>query len=152
MRFSSLTAAALTSASLASARIIGIAAPSTIAPSEPFTISLLTENYIQTVADISVAWGYTFSPYNATIGSFVSSAYLGPNVSNILTNISIPATAPAAFNNTSYLGKEITLTAAVTSLFGASGSVSSSGFEVSVLVGTETGDEIVTSDGFAWVK
>lgn len=149
MRFTTLTAA-LTAASLTSARIIGISAPSTVAPNEPFNLTLLTEGYIQTVADISVAWGYTFTPYNKTIGSLVSSAYLGPDKSNTRENVTVPATAPASFNGTSYFGKDIVLTAAVTSLYGASGSVTTQGFSVTVKVGDETSEDVVASKEAAW--
>jgi hypothetical protein len=46
----SISAVALLSS--ASARIIGISAPKTIAQQTPFTLTLLTENYIQSVYDV----------------------------------------------------------------------------------------------------
>ena len=48
MRFSTTTSILYSLAvfSTASARIIGLEAPRTIAAGEPFTVSLLTENYI----------------------------------------------------------------------------------------------------------
>jgi len=58
MRFSTTAAAALTSLSVASARITGFSAPSTLAPNTTFTFNLTTENYIQSVADVAVSWGF----------------------------------------------------------------------------------------------
>lgn len=51
-------AATLLSATLTSARIIGLSSPSTLAPNTPFTFNLTTENYIQSVSDVAVAWGF----------------------------------------------------------------------------------------------
>ncbi|KAF2247751.1 hypothetical protein BU26DRAFT_353122 [Trematosphaeria pertusa] len=148
MRFSTLLTA-LSASALSSARIIGIAAPSTLAPSQPYNLTLITENYIQAVADIAVAWGLAPSPgYPFTLGSYSSSAYLGPDKSNTLTNVTIPATAPEALQN--WMGKEMLLSAGVYSLYGVSGSVSMANFNVTVMVGEETGAELVRSTGFVW--
>ncbi|KAJ4985160.1 hypothetical protein SVAN01_09387 [Stagonosporopsis vannaccii] len=149
MRFTSL-AAALTSLSAASARIIGIEAPSTLAPNSTFTLTLLTENYIQTVADISVAWGYSVAPgYPTALGSFAQSAYLGPDKSNTLENITVQATVPEGLAADAWNGS-VVLSAGVTSLYGASAGPVVMGFNVTVKVGAETGGETVQSDGVAW--
>lgn len=152
MRFNTL-ATSLAAASAASARIIGIAAPSVLCPNETFTLTLLTENYIQSVADISVAWGYSLAPgYPTTLGSFVQSAYLGPEKSNTLENVTVEATVPAQLANDAYNGS-LVLSAGVYSLYGASSSVTVAGFNVTVEVGDEAscGDaEVVRSNGFGW--
>lgn len=149
MRFTSL-AAALTSLSAASARIIGIEAPSTLAPNSTFNLTLLTENYIQPVADISVAWGYSLSPgYPASLGAFTQSSYLGPNKSNTLENITVEATVPVDLDSDSWNGS-LTLSAGVYSLYGASSGPSVAGFTVTVQIGDETSEETVQSNGTAW--
>ena len=73
-----LTLTALSLLSVASARIIGIAAPSTIAPNSKFSITILTENYIQSVDDISAVFGLTQRPGLGYIGNVLTSTYLGP--------------------------------------------------------------------------
>lgn len=149
MRFASF-ATALTTLSAASARIIGIEAPSTLAPNSTFNLTLLTENYIQSVADISVAWGYSLAPgYPTTLGAFTQSSYLGPNKSNTLENITIQATVPAALDSDVYNGSLI-LSAGVYSLYGASSGPVVTGFNVTVHVGEETSEETVKSNGTAW--
>src|SRR5690242_1537302 len=149
MRFTNL-ATTLTTLSAASARIIGISAPSTLAPNSTFTLTLLTENYIQAVNDISVAWGYSLAPgYPAELGSFAQSAYLGPSKSNTLDNITVQATVPAQLASASYNGS-LLLSAGVTSLYGASAGPIVVGFNVTVTVGEETSVETVQSEGTAW--
>ncbi|KAF3003183.1 hypothetical protein E8E13_009383 [Curvularia kusanoi] len=150
MRFTTL-ATSLAAASAASARVVGISAPATLAPNSTFTLTLLTENYIQSVADISVAWGYSLAPgYPTTLGSFVQSAYLGPNKSNTLQNVTVQATVPAGLANEAYKGKELVLNAGVYSLYGASSSATVAGFNVTVEVGEETSEDVVSSKGTAW--
>lgn len=149
MRFTSL-ATALTTLSAASARIIGIEAPATLAPNSTFTLTLLTENYIQTVSDISVAWGYNLAPgFPATLGSFVQSSYLGPNKSNTIESITIEATVPEQLASDSYNGT-LLLNAGVYSLYGAGSTPVVSGFNVSVTIGEVTSTELVSSNGTAW--
>lgn len=98
----------LATASFASARLVGLAAPSTLAPSQPFTLTLITENYIQAVADVSVAWGYAPAPgFPQSLGSFTNSSYLGPSKSNQLKNVTIETTAPAELEQ--WAGKEVVL-------------------------------------------
>ncbi|KAL1596660.1 hypothetical protein SLS60_009308 [Paraconiothyrium brasiliense] len=137
----------LATASLASARLTGLAAPATLAPSQPFTLTLLTENYIQTVADVSIAWGYSLAPgYPLTLGNPNDSAYLGPDKSNQLDNVTIETTAPKELEN--WKGKEVVLAGSLFSLYGASGTPSVTNFNVTVTVGDETSDELVRSNGF----
>ncbi|KAJ4309099.1 hypothetical protein N0V94_009083 [Neodidymelliopsis sp. IMI 364377] len=149
MRFSTL-ATALTTLSAASARIIGIEVPSTLAPNSTFNLTLLTENYIQSVSDISVAWGYALAPgYPLTLGAFTQSSYLGPNASNTLENVTVQATVPEDLSSDSWNGS-LVLNAGVYSLYGASGSPVVTGFNVTVQVGDETSEEVVRSNSTAW--
>ncbi|KAL6704689.1 hypothetical protein ACN47E_007971 [Coniothyrium glycines] len=156
MRFSTL-AATLTSVSLASARIIGIAAPSTLAPNTTFPLTLLTENYIQTVADIAVAYGFQLptdtypTGFPFTLGSFTASSYLGANKSNTLTNVTVQAVASDLLEGDNWYGKDVVLTAGVYSLYGASGSTTLTGFNVTVTIGDETSEDVVTSQGQGWI-
>ncbi|KAJ4299539.1 hypothetical protein N0V90_004785 [Kalmusia sp. IMI 367209] len=137
----------LATATLASARLTGLAAPSTLAPSQPFTLTLITENYIQTVADISIAWGYAPAPgFPHSLGSFANSSYLGPTKSNQLKNVTIETTAPAELEQ--WAGKEVVLAGSLFSLYGASGGPSVTNFNVTVSIGDETSDDVVRSDGF----
>jgi hypothetical protein len=153
MRLTTLTTA-LTSLTLASARLTGIAAPSVLAPNSTFTLTLLSEGYIQSVADISVAWGFSLAPgYPGSLGSFTNSAYLGPDKSNQgQQNVTLTATAPAGLAMDAYAGKDVLLSAGIYSLYGASGSVTVTGFNVTVRVGESTGDEVVQSEGQAWIQ
>lgn len=142
----------LTSSSLASARIIGLAAPATLTPNTSFALTLLTENYIQSVADVAVAWGFqtptennpTGFPY--TLGSFANSAYLGPEKSNTLQNVTIDVTAPATLEK----GKDVVLGVAVMSLYGASGGPITQAWNVTVHVGEEASGDLVASREVGW--
>lgn len=65
---------ALAIAGAASARIVGLAAPKVIAVNETFTVTLLTENYIQSVKDLVAA--LSLSP-RADADGFIGTEYLG---------------------------------------------------------------------------
>jgi hypothetical protein len=156
MRFSTLAAPLLTS-TLASARIIGLSAPSSLTPNGTFTFTLLTENYIQSVADVAVAWGFqrvtpanpTGYPY--TLGSFTNSSYLGPTKSNTLTNVTVDAIVPAALGDESWKG-DVVFSVAVMSLYGASGSPSTAGWNVTVKVGDGEDGGVVSSTERGWIE
>jgi hypothetical protein len=156
MRASTLTSTLLT-ASLASARIIGLSTPASLVPNQPFTITLLTENYIQSVSDVAVAWGYQLptsanpTGYPYTLGAFTGSSYLGPDKSNTLSNVTVDATAPEALGGDSWRG-DVVFSVAVMSLYGASGTPSTTSWNVTVKVG-ETGVEgEVSSTETGWVE
>ncbi|KAF2439697.1 hypothetical protein P171DRAFT_109422 [Karstenula rhodostoma CBS 690.94] len=137
----------LASATLTTARLTGIAAPSTLTLSQPFNLTLVTENYIQSVADISIAWGYQPAPgYPFSLGAYPSSEYLGPNKSNQLDNVTISTTAPAGLKEWS--GKEVVLSASLFSLYGASAGPSVTNFNVTVKVGEEVSEDLVSSEGY----
>ena len=65
---------------LTSARIGGIAVPSTIAPGSSFRVTILTEDYIQSVQDVAIAFGLAPNANiaNSSLGALLDSKYLGP--------------------------------------------------------------------------
>lgn len=80
MRSQSTLAASMALLGAASARIVGIAAPSQIAPGVAFPITIITEDYIQTVTDIAAAFGLA-QPVTAdqcSLGTYLSTTTLGP--------------------------------------------------------------------------
>ncbi|GIZ41478.1 hypothetical protein CKM354_000478100 [Cercospora kikuchii] len=131
---------ALAIAGAASARIVGLAAPKVIAVNETFTVTLLTENYIQSVKDLVAA--FALSPRadaDGFIGTeYLGSFYLGPDKSNVLTNITFEVTAPAT-NVGQYLN------GVVTSLYGASNGATTIQWSVPITYGDEVSTEQVHS-------
>lgn len=80
MHYSTLALSTLLS--LASARIIGIAVPKTIHPGDGFNAVIITENYIQSVSDVAIAFGVApGAGYPGTLGTTLQSYYLGPGTS-----------------------------------------------------------------------
>ncbi|KAF2465346.1 secreted protein NIS1 [Lindgomyces ingoldianus] len=150
MRISTLVSTLATIA-LSSARIIGLAAPSTLKPGDPYAFKLLTENYIQSVYDVSVAWGYSAAPgHLQSLGSSVGSAYLGSSVSNTLNNITISASAPSDLGSLAGDSKKVVLSAAVYSLYGASSMPTIANFNVTINVGDSTSSQFTRNNGFTW--
>jgi hypothetical protein len=79
MRFSAILAAAASLATLSTAKIVGVAVPSTIRPGDGFNAIILTENYIQSVLDIAVGFGVApGAGYGGDLGTVLGSFYLGP--------------------------------------------------------------------------
>lgn len=77
MRFS-ITAASTALLALAEARITGIKVPKEIAVGEHFEAIIVRENYIQSVFDSSIVFGYApESQYPGTIGQVADSFALG---------------------------------------------------------------------------
>lgn len=155
MRFTSLSTLAL-SASLASARIVGISVPSTLAPNTTVPFTLITEGYIQSVADIAFAFGFQLptakypTGYPGTLGSFLTSAYLGPQNSNKSNNVTIQVTVPDQLESAAWYGKQVVLTAGVYSVYGASGGPEIDGWNVTVTIGETTGGDNVASTARGW--
>ncbi|CZR51274.1 uncharacterized protein PAC_01149 [Phialocephala subalpina] len=117
MRFTASSVAILASTliSSSSAIITGVTAPSTVYAYNPFTVTLTTANYIQSVYDVAVGFGVApGAGFPGSLGNVASTAYLGPTKSNILTPITFDITLPAGTSNGKYV-----LTAEVFSLFGA---------------------------------
>jgi hypothetical protein len=77
---SALSTAALVA--LADARITGISVPETIKPGDTITAYIKSSNYIQTVYDVAIAFGY--GPGAGTpqsLGLVAATMYLGPSTS-----------------------------------------------------------------------
>jgi Nis1 family len=134
MRFTSAPAVGLASAlslfSGASAIITGVTAPSTVYAYNPFTVSLTTADYIQSVYDVAVAFGVApGAGYPNSLGNVMSTAYLGPSQSNILTPIEFSVTLPAGTQNGPYI-----LTASVMSLLGVAYEPSLEEFNATITV------------------
>ncbi|KAK0276335.1 hypothetical protein LTR35_010660 [Friedmanniomyces endolithicus] len=143
MRSTSLLSV-LAAATAVSARIGGIAAPESIAAGSDFTITIITENYIQAVLDISAAFGLTTKVYPDSLEPYLTSVYLGPTQSNIRTNISVPASVPSSYN----VGSTYHLIAAITSLYGAGHSPTTTLFDLAVTVSNATSSSLIaTFDG-----
>ncbi|KAF2141263.1 uncharacterized protein K452DRAFT_195131, partial [Aplosporella prunicola CBS 121167] len=117
---------------LAHARITSLSAPGTLTPGAAFTATLHPTGYIQTVQDISVAFGLAPWPgYPNSLGrTTVESVYLGPSKSNVLEDINVTMTAPQQLG----AGEKMLFSAAVFSLYGALGMPVVEVFNVSVVV------------------
>lgn len=84
MRFS-IAAASTALLALAEARITGIKVPKEIAVGEPFEAIIVRENYIQSVFDSSIVFGYApESQYPGTIGQVADSFALGKGMFPLL--------------------------------------------------------------------
>jgi len=142
MRFT--TASALSTLSLlttTSAIITGITAPSTIARGEPFTVTINTANYIQSVYDVAAAFGIApGAGFQDALGSVFASEYLGPSKSNIET----PIDFTVRIDENTPAGTAL-LSASTFSLFGAAAGPVASLWNVTVTVGEVTSTDTVTS-------
>ena len=80
MRTTTIATAAASLLSLTSARIVGIAAPRTVAVNSEVKLQIIGENYIQTVNDVAIAFGVQPAKRTTpdTLGVLVGSKYLGP--------------------------------------------------------------------------
>jgi hypothetical protein len=79
MRFQTSLAAAASLLTLSTARIVGIAVPETIKPGDGFNAIIETENYIQSVYDVAIAFGAAPGDGNVdSLGTVMGSFYLGP--------------------------------------------------------------------------
>ncbi|KAK4890659.1 hypothetical protein LTR27_010698 [Elasticomyces elasticus] len=113
----------------ASARIAGIAAPSSIVAGSDFTITIITE----TISNPS-----SMSPQR------LASPEASSRTSNILTNISVSANVPASY----VVGSSYHLTAAITSLYGAAYLPTITFFDLPVTISNVTSSELTsTFDG-----
>jgi Nis1 family len=117
MRFTPTSTALFLSTliSSSSAIITGVSTTSTVYAYNPFTVTLTTADYIQSVYDVAVAFGVApGAGVPDSLGNVMSAAFLGPSQSNILTPITFDVTLPAGTTNGEHM-----LTAAVYSLWGA---------------------------------
>ena len=68
-------------------RIIGIQVPKTIKPGEDFEAIIISENYIQSVYDVAIAFGYSPGKgFPGSLGQVADSFYLGPGKTCIPTS------------------------------------------------------------------
>ena len=67
-------------ASSTSARIVGIAAPRTVAVDSTVKLEIIGEDYIQSIQDVAIAFGiqHGTNPTPDSLGTLLSSKYLGP--------------------------------------------------------------------------
>ncbi|EMT70740.1 hypothetical protein NOF04DRAFT_1242688 [Fusarium oxysporum II5] len=140
MRFS-IAAASTALLALAEARITGIKVPKEIAVGEPFEAIIVRENYIQSVFDSSIVFGYASeSQYPGTIGQVADSFALGKKESNKIEPLKKKLTIPEGATK----GKGL-VTAALLSIYGASGSPTISEYNVTVTFGDKTSKEYASS-------
>ncbi|KAM0352440.1 hypothetical protein ACHAPU_002107 [Fusarium lateritium] len=143
MRFS-IAAASTALLALAEARITGIKVPKEIKVGEPFEAIIVRENYIQTVFDSSIVFGYApEDAYPGSIGSVAASFNLGKDESNKIEPLKEKLTIPEGATK----GKGL-VTAALLSIYGTSGSPTISQYNVTVTFGDKTSTEYVESKGF----
>ncbi|RSL72244.1 hypothetical protein CEP54_000847 [Fusarium duplospermum] len=143
MRFS-IALAATSLLALTEARIVGISVPKTIKPGEDFEAIIISENYIQSVYDVAIAFGYSPGKgFPGSLGQVADSFYLGPDESNQLHNfnktINIPTDATKG---------EGLVTASLFSLYGAAKAPTLSNYNVSVTFGDETSTEYKASNEY----
>ncbi|PTD10854.1 hypothetical protein FCULG_00011427 [Fusarium culmorum] len=127
MRFS-VAAASAALLALAEARITGIQVPKEIKAGEAFEAIVVRENYIQSVFDSSIVFGYSANPYPGTIGQVLDSTPLGK----------------ADHPESAQKGKGV-VSAALLSVYGASGSPTLSEYNVTVTIGDKTSTEYGSS-------
>ena len=118
------------------AAISALAAGSTVA------LTILTEDYIQSIQDVSIAFGLNpgKNAVKNELGNLLGSKYLGPDESNVTHNITAHVAIPAGLPQ-----GEATLTAFLFSLEGAAYGHVVSTFVVDVEVGKSTSTGLVTS-------
>ncbi|KAI9689298.1 MAG: hypothetical protein M1822_009948 [Bathelium mastoideum] len=138
-----LAAGAALFASQASAIITGFSVPSTIKAGDDFAVIISTADYIQSVQDVAISFGVAPPQYafNQTLGTtLLSSQFLGPADSNILTNITVHETIP---ENTD--AGDVVFTGALYSLYGARYSGAVTYFSVNTTIGDATSTTYVSS-------
>ncbi|KAI8292845.1 hypothetical protein K4K56_005798 [Colletotrichum sp. SAR 10_98] len=142
MQFRASIAAAASLFALANARIYGIAFPETVKAGDQVNAVIETENYIQSVQDVAIAFGIApeASAYPGTLSTVIGSFYLGPEKSNVLDNITETVTIPADLAAGTYV-----VSAGVYSLYGASSSTTLTNYNVTITVGDATRENYVGS-------
>ena len=129
--------------STTSARIVGIAAPKTVAVDSTVKLEIIGEDYIQSIQDVAIAFGiqHGTKPTPDSLGTLLNSKYLGPDDSNVDGNITayvhIPSGTPKG---------KTTLTGSLFSLLGALYSPNIDNFQLTTTVGDHTSSEYVSSN------
>jgi hypothetical protein len=114
MQFSSTFLPLLAMALPTSAIINGLIAPKNVTAGSSFTLTLQTSDYIQRVYDVSAAFGIAPGKgAGGSLGVVFASAYLGPQLSNIV----MPIDFTVSVDESTPKGESI-IAAAVTSLWG----------------------------------
>ncbi|OCL13710.1 hypothetical protein AOQ84DRAFT_310092 [Glonium stellatum] len=148
MRFETILAAGASLLTLSSARIVGIAVPETIKPGDTFNAIIIVEDYIQSVYDVAIAFGIApAAGYPGSLGTPITSGYLGPAQSNVLQNITYAMSMPA-----STATGQAKFAAALFSLYGAVSDPTITSFNVSVTIGDSTSTNLVSNNGFSSVS
>lgn len=144
MRTQSLLAAgAALLAGQASAIITGFAVPTTIAAGSDFEVIIETADYIQSVQDVAISFGVAAAgqEHSGSLGTtLLASKFLGPDDSNILTNITVHETIPA-----STAEGPIVITGALFSLYGVGYSPAVDYFTVNTEIAEFTSSTYVSS-------
>ncbi|KAF2089699.1 hypothetical protein K490DRAFT_21974, partial [Saccharata proteae CBS 121410] len=123
-------------APLTTARIIGITVPAQVGAGDTFDAIIRTENYIQTVEDVSIVFGIAPSEYAypGELGTeLLTQKTLGPELSNTVSNITAKITLPASTPQGSSI-----LAAALYSLYGARYGPTITNYNVTVVVANTT--------------
>ncbi|KAL0941676.1 uncharacterized protein CTRU02_204439 [Colletotrichum truncatum] len=145
MQFRTSLVAAASLFAAANARIYGIAFPETVKAGDQVNAIVETENYIQSVQDIAIAFGIApeATAYPGTLSTVLGSFYLGPEKSNILENITETVTIPADL----VAGKYV-VAAGLYSLYGASSGPTLTNYNVTITVSNSTSQNYVSSSRF----
>ncbi|UKZ79431.1 hypothetical protein TrVFT333_007185 [Trichoderma virens FT-333] len=118
---------------VANARIVGIAVPETVAPGATIEATILTENYIQSVYDVAIVFGYAAGNGFLSL-SAVSLPPTTSDPSNVSGNLTRSITIPASAQK----GEKALISASLMSLYGAVYGPTLTNFNVSVTVGDAT--------------
>nr|OQO18952.1 hypothetical protein B0A51_13743 [Rachicladosporium sp. CCFEE 5018] len=139
MRFSTLLSA-LAGASLTNARIVGFYAPDYIHVHKPVTFCLEGVDYIQKVEDVTITFGIYDYLKEKYVGSVFDVVELGEAKSNLVGNISVSVSVPQIYEG------DVTITAALLSLYGVSKTPVTTYFYANVTIGAFTSDVYVGSE------
>jgi hypothetical protein len=115
-----------------------------MAPGSTVKVIIETANYIQAVQDVAMSFGFATkaTAFKETLGSnFLDSKFLGPDDSNIITNITHLITIPSTAAN-----GDIVFTAAKMSLLGVTHGPDLEYFTVNAAIGDSTSGDYVSSN------
>ncbi|KAK5165236.1 uncharacterized protein LTR77_009334 [Saxophila tyrrhenica] len=136
-----ITSALSLLAASASARIIAIAAPRTVAAGSTVVLQIIAEDDIQANQDVAISFGLeSGKAIPNSLGQLLTSKFLGPDMSNIADNFTAHVEIPASMPK----GKAA-LTAFLFSLDGAAYEPNTETFELITTVGKFTSSEYVRS-------
>ncbi|KAK4494153.1 hypothetical protein PRZ48_014451 [Zasmidium cellare] len=124
------------------ARIVGFATPETVAPDSTVKLEIIAQNDIQAAQDVAFSFGLSpaANAHPGTLGTLLSSKFLGPDLSNVVENITHYVHVPATTKKGKYV-----LSGAQFSLFGVSTSPTLVNYVANVTVGDSTSATYVDS-------